>query len=358
MNDDILFERIGDWGVITVNRPKALNALTLDMVKAMRTKLAEWAPASSSVKAVLVKAAGERAFCAGGDIRWLHDTAKEDPKRASEFFREEYRNNVQIHHYPKPYLSLMDGIVMGGGVGISVHGAYRVVGPSTMFAMPETGIGLFPDVGGGHFLPRLPDGLGLYYALTGARANAADCVAAGIGTHYIDAGARTDLESALLDTPLRQDAKSAIESILDDFCSDPGPAPINDIRDHIARLFRDYETLETLMEGLETDTSSFAQETLAILRKMSPTSMKITFEQMLRGQSLGFDEVMRMEFRVVRRILDGRDFYEGVRAQIIDKDRSPSWVPNTIANVDDNDIERYFQTLGEEELVLEEAEQK
>ncbi|MCK5749364.1 MAG: enoyl-CoA hydratase/isomerase family protein, partial [Oricola sp.] len=168
MTNDILFEETGDWGVVTINREKALNALTLDMVAAMRAQLTKWAGARSPVKAVMVKSAGGRAFCAGGDIRWLHDKAKQDPAGACEFFREEYRNNSLIYHYPKPYVAMIDGVVMGGGVGISVHGDFRVAGDQTLFAMPETGIGLFPDVGGGHFMPRLHDGLGLYYALTGA----------------------------------------------------------------------------------------------------------------------------------------------------------------------------------------------
>ncbi len=178
MTSDIHFTQSNEWGVITLNRPDALNALTWDMVTAMRAKLIEW-ERSPAVKAVLVKGAGEKAFCAGGDIRWLYDNTKKDVAHACEFFREEYRLNALIHHYAKPYVALIDGIVMGGGVGISVHGDFRIVGDRTLFAMPETGIGMFPDVGGGHFLPRLHDGLGLYYALTGARAKAADCMAAG-----------------------------------------------------------------------------------------------------------------------------------------------------------------------------------
>lgn len=352
MTSDILFEIAGDWGVVTLNREKALNALNWEMVKAMRAQLIEWAGARSPVKAVMVKGEGERAFCAGGDIRWLHDTAKDDPAYASEFFREEYRNNSLIYHYPKPYVALIDGIVMGGGVGLSVHGDFRVAGDATLFAMPETGIGLFPDVGGGHFMPRLHDGLGLYYALTGARAKAADCMAAGVATHYVAADKYSELQNALLKTSLGGHAHADIETVLDIYAGDPGHAPVNDIRQDIARLFQGHETLDALMSGLEKDQSDFAKETLETLSKMSPTSMRLTFEQMKRGGQLDFDEAMKMEFRMVRRVMEGHDFFEGVRAQILDKDRNPKWSPASLEGVDDAEIVHYFELLGADELSL------
>lgn len=351
MTDKILFEQIGDWGVVTLNNEKALNALNWDMVKAMRAQLAEWS-GDKSVRAIMVKGAGERAFCAGGDIRWLHDTAKEDPAYASEFFRDEYTNNSLIYHYSKPYVALIDGIVMGGGVGISVHGDFRVAGDATLFAMPETGIGLFPDVGGGHFMPRLHDGLGLYYALTGARAKAADCMAAGIATHYAPADKYEELGKALLETPLGDHAHADIETVLDTYAGDPGHAPVNDIRPAIARLFQGHETLTALMAALENDGSEFAADTLKTLSRMSPTSMLLTFEQMKRGHNLDFDENMKMEFRMVRRVMEGHDFFEGVRAQILDKDRNPKWSPATLLEIGANDLNPYFESLGEAELDL------
>ncbi len=352
MTTDILFEEIGDWGVITLNREKALNALNWDMVKAMRAQLTKWGSGRTTVKAVLVKGEGERAFCAGGDIRWLHDTAKEDPAHACEFFREEYRTNSLIYHYPKPYVALIDGIVMGGGVGISVHGDFRVAGDATLFAMPETGIGLFPDVGGGHFMPRLHDGLGLYYALTGARAKAADCMAAGIATHYAPGDKYEELADALLKTTLGGHAHADIETVLDIYAGDPGHAPVNDIREDIARLFQGHETLDALMAALKQDGGEFAKTTLATLEKMSPTSLRLTFEQMRHGHELDFDEVMKMEFRMVRRVMEGDDFFEGVRAQILDKDRNPKWSPASLAEISDKDLAPYFEPLGEAELVL------
>jgi 3-hydroxyisobutyryl-CoA hydrolase len=351
MTSDILFEQTGAWGVVTLNREKALNALTWDMVKAMRAQLIAWA-GDDTVKAVLVKGAGTRAFCAGGDIRWLHDAAKADAAHASEFFREEYRNNSLIYHYPKPYVALIDGIVMGGGVGISVHGDFRVAGDATLFAMPETGIGLFPDVGGGHFMPRLHDGLGLYYALTGARAKAADCMAAGIATHYAPADKYAELEAALMAVPLGEHAHSDIETVLDVYAGDPGHAAVNDLRGDVARLYTGHETLASLMAVLKADDSAFANETLITLARMSPTSMALTFQQMQRGHTLDFDGNMKMEFRMVSRVMAGHDFFEGVRAQILDKDREPKWTPASLAALNDDEIARYFEGLGEAELVL------
>ena len=351
MTNDILFDRIGDWGVVTLNRESALNALNWDMVKAMRARLIQWA-ADNAVKAVLVKAMGEKSFCAGGDIRWLHNTAKEDPAYASEFFREEYRNNALIYHYPKPYVAMIDGIVMGGGVGISVHGDFRVAGDKTLFAMPETGIGLFPDVGGGHFMPRLHDGIGLYYALTGARAKAADCMASGIASHYTPSDKQSDLEAALLAAPLGDKAHADIEEILDIHAGDPGVAGINELRPEIKRIFDNPESLDALMAALSTDKSTFSEETLKTLSRMSPTSLALTFEQMARGRELDFDDNMTMEFRIVRRVMEGHDFFEGVRAQILDKDRDPKWSPPTLAEVKDSDIARYFDDLGDADLVL------
>ena len=351
MTDDILFSEVNGWGVVTLNRPKALNALTWDMVKLFRAKLKSW-EAHPSIRAVMIKGAGDRAFCAGGDIRWLHDEARKDPAHASEFFREEYRNNAAIYHFPKPYVALIDGIVMGGGVGVSVHGDFRVAGDRTLFAMPETGIGLFPDVGGGHFMPRLHDGLGLYFALTGARAKAADCMASGIATHYTPSDKIDDLEHALLQTPLTSHAHADIEATLDEFAGDPGSAGINIVRETIKRHFSAPESLESLLASLGAAGGDFCNETLATLTQMSPTSMAITFEQMRRGHEQDFDHVMMMEFRMVRRVMEGRDFFEGVRAQIIDKDRNPQWSPATLTDVSAADVEAYFADLGDAELVL------
>lgn len=351
MTNEILFEQAGDWGVITLNNEKALNALNWDMVKAMYAQLQSWA-ANRTVKAVMVKGAGDRAFCAGGDIRWLYENGKSDPEGTGEFFRDEYTNNSLIYHYPKPYIALIDGITMGGGVGISVHGDFRVAGDNTLFAMPETGIGLFPDVGGGHFMPRLHDGVGLYYALTGARAKAADCMASGIATHYVAADKYNELEKSLLKAPLGDHAHADIETVLDVYAGDPGQANINDRRADINRFFEGPDSLEALFAALEDDGGEFATATLKTLSRMSPTSLRLTFQQMKMGHQLDFDDTMKMEFRMVCRVLSGHDFYEGVRAQIIDKDRAPNWVPAVLGEVGPDALDAYFETLGALELEL------
>jgi len=323
MTDEIRFDRKGAWGVVTLDRPKALNALTKAMAAKMLSQLNAWA-LDEGVGAVLVKGAGDKAFCAGGDIRWLHDAAKKDPVAAAEFFRVEYQMNAAIKHFPKPYVALIDGVTMGGGVGLSVHGDFRIAGDRTLFAMPENGIGLFPDVGGGYFMPRLKDGLGWWYALTGARAKAADCVEAGVATHYVPTEAMDRLETAL--TALAAPAADAVASTLSKFADVPGgDGRLSETRPHIERLFQGRESLEALYDALASDKASFAAEALETCRRMSPTSMAITWEQFVRGAEMDFNEVMRMEFRIASRIMEGGDFFEGVRAQIIDKDRSPNW---------------------------------
>ncbi len=350
MSDEILFERRGDWGVITLNRPEALNALNQAMCQALRPQLEAWAD-DAAVKAIMVLGAGDRAFCAGGDIRWLHDTAKEDPPRAAEFFQDEYRCNAAIKHFPKPYLAVIDGVTMGGGVGLSVHGPYRIAGDNTLFAMPETGIGLFPDVGGGYFMPRLEGGLGNYLGLVGTRLKAADCLYAGIATHYAPSEGMEALIAALTGAALGDDAAGAIDAVLAEHARDPGEGALPAQRADIDRLFQE-DSLDAVMAGLEADGGEWAQATLETLSRMSPTSMRLTFAQFQRGRTMDFDAEMKMEFRLASRVMEGHDFFEGVRAQIIDKDRNPKWSPATLAEVSDAEIEAYFADLGDRELVL------
>ena len=349
MTDEILFQENNGWGVITLNRPKALNALTFTMVEAFLDQLKKWEE-NDAIRAVMVTGAGDRAFCAGGDIRWLHDTAKNDPAGAAEFFRVEYTNNARIFHFKKPYVALIDGIVMGGGVGVSVHGDYRVAGDNTLFAMPETGIGLFPDVGGGHFMPRLSDGFGLYYALTGARAKAADCVATGIATHYTPTDKQQVFKDALLDIGFSDNPDGDVKSVLDAHHVAVTDAPIEENRQEISGIFKSAASLNGVMEKLESASTPFAQSTLKSLARMSPTSLAITFEQMKRGANADFDAAMKMEFRVVRRVMEGHDFFEGVRAQIIDKDKTPKWSPASLGDI--GDVDGYFEELGSAELQL------
>jgi len=344
---EILFEQIGSFGVVTLNRPEALNALSWDMCSAFRAQLIEWERAPS-IRAVLVKGAGDRAFCAGGDIRWVRDRAMAEPQFASGFFHEEYRLNAVIHHYSKPYVALIDGIVMGGGAGVSVHGDFRVAGDKTLFAMPETAIGLFPDVGGGHFLSRLHDGLGLYYALTGARAKAADAMAAGIATHYVATDQAETLEKEMTALSLGAHAHAQIEAVLDAYSGDPGEAHVNLIRPSLKRLFEGHETFAEFYAALINDGHDVAKDMQRILARMSPTSLKLTFEQLRRGRGLDLDDDLRMEYRMVRRVLDGHDFFEGVRVVLVDKDKAPRWSPASVEGVSDEKIAAYFEPLDSE----------
>jgi enoyl-CoA hydratase len=341
---DVLFERRGAVGLITLNRPKALNALTRDMCVAMKAQLADWAT-DDTVKTVLIRGVGERAFCAGGDIRALYESGKAGTPYALDFYRDEYRLDAAIKHYPKPYVALVHGIVMGGGVGVSVHGSHRIADETTTFAMPETGIGLFPDVGGSWFLPRMPGELGMCIALTGERLRTADCVYAGVATHFVPAAQNEALIAAL-------EAGTEPDLVLQSFAEDRGAGSLAGNREIIDRTFSE-GSVDGILAALDADGSEWAKASAATIRKKSPTSLKITFRQLREGQHLSFDDCMRMEFRMVNRVIAGHDFYEGVRATIIDKDNAPNWRPADLAQVSEEDVRAYFAPLGDKELRLD-----
>lgn len=345
MTDDVLFEKIGRAGVITLNRPKALNALTHDMVRAMAAKLTAWA-ADASVAHVVIRAVGERAFCAGGDIRKLTEQIKAGAfQDIAEFYRDEYRLNRQIKRFPKPYIALIDGIVMGGGVGVSVHGSHRVGSEKLTFAMPEVGIGFFPDVGGTFFLPRLPGKVGLWLALTGERLKIADAVWAGIVTHHVPSADFDALFKALT-------VAIDVDATLRLFARPAGTAPLATSHKALDRLLS-ADTLDDALARIEsaaTDGDEAAHALGSVLATRSPTSVAIAFEQIRRGARLDFDACMRLEFRIVNHIVRGHDFPEGVRAVIIDKDNAPVWVPATFDAVDPDAIEQHFTTAAFGEL--------
>jgi enoyl-CoA hydratase len=333
---DILFERRGAVGLITLNRPKALNALTYDMAMAMRNALRIW-EREDNVKTIVIQGAGERAFCAGGDIRWLYDNGKAARPCTVEFYRHEYLLNALIKHYPKPYVALLRGIVMGGGVGVSVHGSHRIADESMLFAMPETGIGLFPDVGGSYFLPRCLGRIGVYLGLTGARLKTADALYAGVATHFVPAAKRDALLGALADGKVPDMAMQGLfEPVPDAFLSEH--------REKIDRMFGG-ESVEAILAALDADHTDWSADTARTIRAKSPTATKLAFRQIREGANLDFDDCMRMEFRMVSRVIAGHEFYEGVRATIIDKDGAPKWSPATLADVSDADIDAYFQPL-------------
>jgi len=359
--DDIRLERRGGLAVVTLDRPRALNALTMPMCRAIDDGLIAWR-ADPSVHAVLIRGTGERAFCAGGDIRSLYGVlTTEGVAAAVRFYALEYPMNARLHHFPKPYVALLDGITMGGGVGVSVHGSHRVVTERTVFAMPETGIGLFPDVGATYVLPRLPGRLGMHLGLSGARLGAADCLYAGIGTHHVASARLADLEEALAMADLSGDAFAAVDRVLAGFASDPGAsdpaasdpgaAELPALRERIDRCYGQ-ATLDGVLEALAAEPSGWGRSQLEQLDQKSPTSLAVTFRQLCSGATLDFDAAMRLEYRLVQRFMAGHDFREGVRALIIDKDNRPRWRPARLAEVSAGEVDGYFAPLPDGELAL------
>jgi enoyl-CoA hydratase len=339
---DILVEQRGSLGLLTLNRPAALNALNLAMVEGMQQALNAF-EADGTIKHVAIRGIGGKAFCAGGDIRLMHDLGKADQHEvALKFWADEYILNRHIHRYTKPYIALIDGIVMGGGVGVSLHGSHRLAGPNLMLAMPEVGIGFFPDVGATYALPRLPGASGDYLALTGNRIKRADALHLGIATHSVKGDAEDEIITALA-------AGEDVESIAARLKEDAGEAPIAALADKIERYFNQ-PSLAAVFAALETGAASdpFAEQTLAGMKKKSYASMAISFEQMKRGGSMSFEAAMVTEFRIVSRIIRDTDFYEGVRAVIIDKDNTPRWNPATLEAIDPAVIAAHFAPLAQD----------
>lgn len=347
---DVLFSVRGRIGFILLNRPRALNALTGEMCVAVREQLAAWA-GDEQVAAVVIEGEGERAFCAGGDVLKVANSAREGGTAWRDFFHEEYRMNSAIGHFPKPFVAILDGIAMGGGVGISIHGPWRIATERTLLAMPETGLGLIPDVGGSYVLPRLPGAAGMYLALTGARVEAADCVHLGLATHYIPVEKLITLKTQLAEgaTPLTQ---AEVGAMLDEAAVDPGEPPIALRQPQIDRHFG-LDSVGAIIDSLKGDSTRWAYQTRAGLLGKSPVSLALSFAAQRRGAALSLDDCLRMEYRVVNRIMSmDRDFFEGVRALLVDKDKAPKWQPARLADLDPAAIEAHFAELGADELQL------
>jgi enoyl-CoA hydratase len=349
--DEILLDRHGALAIVTINRPQALNALTLDNYRRIDPALRAWR-ADPSVHAVVVRGAGDRAFCAGGDVRAVYEAGRGiggDPDLPAVFFREEYELIQRIHHFPKPYLAIIDGITMGGGAGISVNGDYRIATERTLLAMPETGIGLFPDVGATRFLNRCPGHVGRYLGLTGARVNAADALYCGFATHAVKRNSVEALLDALSHEPI------SVENCLRRFALDPGPRPLAALRPAIDRCFA-RDSVEAILDALAAVSAGggadagWATETRASLLTKSPTSLKITLRQLTIGRDYDLDAALALEYRLTQHFMEGHDFYEGVRAMLIDRDRKPQWRPATLAEVTDCMVDAYFAPIGDREL--------
>jgi enoyl-CoA hydratase len=338
---EVLVRVDGAVGRLTLNRPSALNALTLNMCQIMIRALMAWR-SDSSVAFVIIDHAGERGFCAGGDIRMLAESGAGDGAKARAFLFNEYRLNHLLFVYEKPVVAIMDGVTMGGGVGITAPARYRVATERLTYAMPETGIGLFPDVGGGWFLPRLPGKAGFWLGLTGARLKAADSLALGIATDFVSASDVEALKAALVAAGGQGDADAAISAVLADFAEDPGPSPLAAHRADLDRLFTG-DSIEAISEALQADPGEWAQSQLKTLNAKSPQSLKVTFRQLTAGAALSrFADNMTMEYRICTRAVHRPDFLEGVRAVIIDKDNAPRWSPATLSEVPSTVIDDLF----------------
>ena len=335
---DVLTRIEGRVGRITLNRPQALHALTLPMCQAMTQALLAWRE-DPAVALVLFDHSGERGFCAGGDIRMLAESGAADGKDARAFFHVEYRLNHLLFDYPKPVVVIMDGITMGGGVGLAMPAQYRVATERTTFAMPETGIGLFPDVGGGWFLPRMPGHIGYWLALTGARIKAADCELTGVATDFVESAKIADLKAAIVADP------AALEGVLTEFEGDAGRPPLAQHQDEIDRIFGS-DTLEEILARLKAAGTEWADEQLKVLATKSPQTMKVAMRQLRLGGKLeSFAENMAMEYRIGARVVQRHDFIEGVRAVIVEKDHAPKWNPPTAEGVTETMLDGIFAPL-------------
>lgn len=340
---DVIIHQQGVAGRITLNRPQALHALNEEMCLAMYAALKAWADMPEIELVVVDHAEGSRGFCAGGDIRMLAESGAADGSAAQAFFRAEYRLNTLIKTYPKPYIAFMDGVTMGGGVGISVHGSYRVATERTLFAMPETGIGLFPDVGGGWFLPRLGPPLGMWLALTGERLKGGDVCAAGVATNYCESGVVSAVKASVCEGGLE---------LLEAMDWDEAGS----FEKHLEVIERCFwkPTVEDTFFALEAEPGDWAKKQLEVLKTKSPRTLKVTHRQLALGlQAQTFEDNMRMEFRIGCRQVHSHDFQEGVRAVIIDKDNAPKWDPPTLAGVTQRMLDEVFAPLGDGELTFD-----
>lgn len=330
-------------GLIVLDRPKALNSLSLDMVRAITQALLAWRD-DASVDAVVIRSSSDKAFCAGGDIRFFYEAGRSTPQGGSalveDFFTEEYSLNHLVHFYPKPYIALMDGVVMGGGMGVA-QGGIRIVTDKTKMAMPEVNIGLFPDVGGSYFLSRAPGALGYYLGVTGVTINAADALYAGLADHYAPVADRSALDVLLGSTP-----GADLPRALADYAAahNAGDSKLAANREAIDRHFS-AGSVPAIVASLQADGSEFAQQTLAVMATRSPLMMCVTHELIKRGAALDVAACLRMERALVRRNFENGEVIEGVRALVIDKDNAPQWHPATLEEVTQEMVQALFKPV-------------
>jgi enoyl-CoA hydratase len=341
---DVLVETQGALGRIRLNRPKAINSLTLEMVQEIAAALRRFAE-DPAVGLVLVTGEGERGLCAGGDIRALYDHGRDNSGFGACFFSTEYRMNAEISTYPKPYLAVMDGITMGGGVGISAHGAIRIVTERTRMAMPETGIGFFPDVGGTWLLSHGPGEIGTFIGLTGDSFGGADAIYAGLADLFVQSAKIPELIAAFSQLPAGMPVEK-IRAVARRFAEDE-IQPLAAHRAEIDSCFH-FDSIEEIIAALQASGSEFAQKTLAVMRQKSPTSMKVTLRLLRRAaKDTHLRESLQREFEVAKAVLASDEFYEGVRAAVVEKDRNPKWSPATLPEVTEAVLGKYFSQTAE-----------
>ena len=345
-NPEVLSEIRNGVAVVTLNRPAALNALTLDMIGELRGLLRDYA-ADPGVQAVLIRGAGEKAFCAGGDIRALYQSFKESGTLHQQFFAREYPLDYDLHGYPKPYVALIDGITMGGGMGIAQGSALRIVGDRTRIAMPEVGIGLLPDVGGSYFLSRLPGSLGLYLALSGTQIRAADALYTELADVYLPPAAIASLIDDLASLNWTADPADDLRRFVQARATQELPAPsLQPLRPAIDAHFSKPSVL-AILASLEAETdpdyAEWARQTAKLMRTRSPTMLAVALRQLQRGKSMSYADCLRMELGMVQHCFVQGDFIEGVRALIVDKDNAPRWQPHRMEDVTEEMVEAFFK---------------
>lgn len=342
---EVLLQEQGALGRITLNRPKAINSLTLGMIRAITQQLQQWRD-DERIRAVLIEGAGERGLCAGGDIRAIYDAVKAgDESLTAAFWAEEYRLNAMLPHYPKPVVGLMDGICMGGGVGVSAHGSHRVVTERSKVGMPETGIGFAPDVGGTYLLSRAPGHTGTYMALTGTPVGAADAIHCGLADYYVP----SDRLAALAD----ELAGGEVDAVLREFAEPGERAPATFAPSELEWIDEAFaaEDVEGILQRLRARPEQGAHQAADVLDTKSPTSLKVTLRGVRSGAET-LEQALDREFRVSLSCVEIGDFVEGVRATLVDKDRDPKWSPKHLSEVDEQRVARFFEPLGQRELGL------
>ena len=350
--NDVVISKDNGIGRIILNRPSALHALNRPMCETILNALSEWATDDSLYLALITHADGSRGFCAGGDIRMLAESGAGDATEAREFFATEYRMNAAIKAFPKPYIAIMDGVTMGGGVGLSVHGSHRIATERTLFAMPETGIGLFPDVGGGWFLPRLRGELGTWLAMTGARLKGTDVAAARVATHFLPSELVPNLIGQIESADFSNGAAEMLGEILK---STTHAAPAGSFEAHMETINHCFSSdrAEAIIEALNSDGGDWALKQVETIAAKSPETVKVALRQLREGAQLEtFEQNMQMEYRIGWRKVRSPDFLEGVRAVIIEKDNAPNWNPSSLEEVSDADVAKYFEPLGANELTF------